>query len=67
MTNEELNKLLKRVDNMSAQLDAITEGINKRQDELDDLWAQYWRVFGKLTDEIKIDEMNATHKQKEEV
>lgn len=67
MTNEELNKLLKRVDNMSAQLDEIMKGINKRQDELDDLWAQYWRVFGKLTDEIKIDEMNATHKQKEEV
>jgi hypothetical protein len=28
--------------------------INKRQDELDDLWAQYWRIFGKLTDEIKV-------------
>lgn len=67
MTNEELNELLKRVDNMSAQLDEITKGINKRQDELDDLWAQYWRIFGELTDEIKIDEMNATHKQKEEV
>ena len=67
MTNEELNELLKRVDNMSAQLDEIMKGINKRQDELDDLWAQYWRVFGELTDEIKIDEMNATHKQKEEV
>ena len=67
MTDEELNELLKRVDNMSAQLDEIMKGINKRQDELDDLWAQYWRVFGKLTDEIKIDEMNATHKQKEEV
>ena len=67
MTNEELNELLKRVDNMTAQLDEIMKGINKRQDELDDLWAQYWRVFGELTDEIKIDEMNATHKQKEEV
>lgn len=67
MTKEELNELLKRVDNMSAQLDEITKGINKRQDELDDLWAQYWRIFGELTDEIKIDEMNATHKQKEEV
>lgn len=54
MTKEELNELLKRVDNMSAQLDAIMEGINKRQDELDDLWAQYWRIFGKLTDEIKV-------------
>lgn len=54
MTNEELNKLLKRVDNMSAQLDEIMKGINKRQDELDDLWAQYWRIFGKLTDEIKV-------------
>ena len=54
MTDEELNELLKRVDDMSAQLDAIMEGINKRQDELDDLWAQYWRVFGKLTDEIKV-------------
>lgn len=67
MTDEELNELLKRIDNMSAQLDEIMKGINKRQDELDDLWAQYWRVFGKLTDEIKIDEMNALHKQKEEV
>ena len=54
MTNEELNELLKRVDNMSAQLDEIMKGINKRQDELDDLWAQYWSVFGKLTDEIKV-------------
>lgn len=67
MTDEELNELLKRVDNMSAQLDEIMKGINKRQDELDDLWAQYWRIFGELTDEIKIDEMNALHKQKEEV
>ena len=67
MTKEELKELLKRVDNMSAQLDAIMEGIHKRQDELDDLWAQYWRIFGELTDEIKIDEMNATHKQEVEV
>lgn len=67
MTDEELNELLKRVDNLSAQLDEIMKGINKRQDELDDLWAQYWRIFGELTDEIKIDEMNALHKQKEEV
>lgn len=67
MTDEELKELLKRIDHMSAQLDEIMKGINKRQDELDDLWAQYWRVFGELTDEIKIDEMNATHKQKEEV
>lgn len=54
MTNEELNELLKRVDNMSAQLDAIMEGITKRQDELNDLWEQYWRLFGKLADEIKV-------------
>ena len=54
MINEELKELQKRIDNMSAQLDAIMEGIHKRQDELDDLWAQYWRVFGKLTDEIKV-------------
>ena len=54
MTDEELNELLKRIDNMSAQLDEIMKGINKRQDELDDLWAQYWRIFGKLTDEIKV-------------
>lgn len=67
MTDEELKELLKRVDNMTAQLDEIMKGINKRQDELDDLWAQYWRVFGELTDEIKIDEMNATHKQEVEV
>ena len=67
MTKEELNELLKRVDNMSAQLDEIMKGINKRQDEVDDLWAQYWRIFGELMDEIKIDEMNALHKQKEEV
>lgn len=54
MTDEELKELLKRVDDMSAQLNAIMEGIHKRQDELDDLWAQYWRIFGELTDEIKV-------------
>ena len=54
MTNEELKELLKRVDNMSAQLDEIMKGIHKRQDELDDLWAQYWRIFGELTDEITV-------------
>ena len=67
MTDEELKELLKRVDDMSAQLDEIMKGINKRNDEVDDLWAQYWRIFGELMDEIKIDEMNATHKQEVEV
>lgn len=54
MTDEELKELLKRVDDMSAQLDEIMKGINKRNDEVDDLWAQYWRIFGELTDEIKV-------------
>lgn len=56
MTDEELKELLKRVDDMSAQLDEIMKGINKRNDEVDDLWAQYWRVFGELTDEIKVED-----------
>lgn len=54
MINEELKELQKRIDNMSAQLDAIMEGIHKRQDEIDDLWSQYWRIFGELTDEITV-------------
>lgn len=54
MTNEELKKLQKRIDNMSIQLDAIMEGIHKRQDEIDDLWARYWRIYGELADEIKV-------------
>lgn len=54
MTDEELNELLGRIDNMSAQLDEIMKDIHKRQDELDDLWAQYWRAFGRLTDEINV-------------
>ncbi len=54
MSNEELNALLGRIDHMTAQLDEIMKGITKRQDELDDLWAQYWRIFGEFTDEIKV-------------
>ena len=50
MTNEELNELLGRIDHMSAQLDEIMKDIHKRQDELDDLWAQYWRAFGRLSE-----------------
>lgn len=54
MTNEELQGLQVRIDHMSARLDAIMEGIHKRQDEIDDLWSQYWRIFGELTDEITV-------------
>ena len=53
MTNEELSELQARIDNISAQLDAIMKGITSRQAEIDELWERYWRLFGELTDEIK--------------
>ena len=67
MTDEELKELQVRIDEMSVELDSIMHRVQERETEIDALWAQYWRIFGELTDEIKIDEMNALHKQKEEV
>ena len=58
MTSEELKELTARIDDISAQLDAIMLDINIRQDEVDDLWAQYWRLFGGLTAELKTEEEN---------
>ncbi len=57
MTNEELKELQTRLDDMSAQLDAIMTNINKRQDEIFELWERYWRLFGELTEELKTDDV----------
>lgn len=67
MTDEELKEFQVRIDEMSVELDSIMHRIQERETEIDALWERYWRAFGGLTDEIKIDEMNATHEQKEEV
>ena len=56
MTSEELKELTARIDAISAQLDAIMVDINKRQDELYELWERYWRLFGELTAELKTEE-----------
>ena len=56
MTSEELKELTARIDAISAQLDTIMADINKRQDELYELWERYWRLFGELTAELKTEE-----------
>ena len=57
MTSEELKELQTRLDGMTAQLDGIMTNINKRQNELYELWERYWRLFGELTAEIKSDDV----------
>lgn len=58
MTSEELKELMARIDDISAQLDAIMLDINIRQDELYELWERYWRLFGELTAELNTEEEN---------
>ncbi len=50
MTNEELNTMLVRIDEIRLELDVILGKISDHNTEIDVLWERYWKLFNELVD-----------------
>lgn len=49
MTNEELNAILVRIDEICLELDVILGKISDHNTEVEVLWERYWKLFNELT------------------
>ena len=56
MTNEELNAMLVRIDEIRLELDVILGKISDHNTEIEVLWERYWKLFNELVDLGKTEE-----------